>query len=164
MSASISTSAIFMSDSPSLIKKKINKYAFSGGQTSAEEQRRLGGDPDVDVAYQYLTFFIEDDEELDRIRLAYRRGEMLTGELKQRCIKELQAFVGGFQERKEKVTDEVVGLFMRPRALEWGGNPNPVRPPTPPPSAASTAPPPGEAKKSKSKPKKKKGAAPEPET
>ncbi|KAI9768842.1 MAG: tryptophan--tRNA ligase [Geoglossum simile] len=157
MSASISTSAIFMSDTPSLIKKKINKYAFSGGQTSAEEQRRLGGDPDVDVAYQYLTFFIEDDEELEGIKLAYRKGEMLTGELKQRCIKELQGFVGGFQERKEKVTEEVVGLFMRPRALEWGGNPNPIKPPTPPPSAASPS---GEAQKPKSKPKKKKGAAP----
>jgi tryptophanyl-tRNA synthetase len=141
MSASVDTSAVFMKDTPALIKKKINKYAFSGGQTSAEEQRLLGGNPDVDVSYQYLKFFIEDDEELENIRVAYRKGEMLTGELKQRCIKELQLFVAGFQERKKEVTEEVVAMFMTPRKLEWKGNPNPIKPPAPappPPSSVAT--------------------------
>jgi tryptophanyl-tRNA synthetase len=62
MSASIDSSAIFMNDSQKKIKDKINKYAFSGGQVSAEEQREKGGNPDVDVSYQYLVFFMEDDE------------------------------------------------------------------------------------------------------
>jgi tryptophanyl-tRNA synthetase len=62
MSASIDTSAIFMKDTPNQIKNKINKYAFSGGQETVEEHRRLGGNPDVDVAYQWLNFFMEDDE------------------------------------------------------------------------------------------------------
>ena len=125
MSASIDSSAIFMSDTPAQIKKKINKYAFSGGQVSAEEQREKGGDPVVDVSFQYLRFFLEDDEELERIRVAYRKGEMLTGELKQRCIEELQLFVKHFQEKKALVTDEVVKEFMTPRSLHWKGNPNP---------------------------------------
>lgn len=127
MSASIDTSAIFMNDNPNAIKKKINKYAFSGGQTSAEEQRALGGNPDVDVSYQYLSFFLEDDSELENIRVAYRKGEMLTGELKQRCIKELQDYVKGFQERKSKVTAEIVQEFMSERTLHWKGNPNPIK-------------------------------------
>ena len=38
------------------------RYAFSGGRETLEEHRELGGDPDVDVAYQYLQFFMEDDE------------------------------------------------------------------------------------------------------
>lgn len=101
-------------------KKKINKYAFSGGQTTTEEQRRLGGNPTVDVSYQYLTFFIDDDEELESIRQAYLKGELLTGELKARCIKELQKFVGGFQERRKAVTEEMVDTYMRARPLEWG--------------------------------------------
>lgn len=62
MSASIDSSAIFMKDTPKQIKDKVNKYAFSGGQVSAEEQRAKGGNPDVDVSYQYLQFFMEDDE------------------------------------------------------------------------------------------------------
>jgi tryptophanyl-tRNA synthetase len=99
MSASIDSSAIFMKDSPKQIKDKINRYAFSGGQTSAEEQREKGGNPDVDVSYQYLTFFMEDDEvsnrtfwlaghsrltmrqELARIGEEYRQGKLLTGEV-----------------------------------------------------------------------------------
>lgn len=67
MSASIDTSAIFMTDTPNKIKNKINRYAFSGGGTTVEEHRANGGNPEVDVAYQYLSFFLEDDDELKRI-------------------------------------------------------------------------------------------------
>jgi tryptophanyl-tRNA synthetase len=64
MSASDANSSIFMTDTPAQIKNKINKHGFSGGRETEEEHRRLGGDPDVDVAYQYLSFFLDDDEEL----------------------------------------------------------------------------------------------------
>jgi tryptophanyl-tRNA synthetase len=67
MSASIDSSAIFMTDTAKQIKTKINKYGFSGGGATIEEHRANGGNPDVDVAYQYLTFFMDDDEELKRI-------------------------------------------------------------------------------------------------
>ena len=90
MSASVESSAIFMKEQPNQIKNKINKYAFSGGQVTETEQRELGGNTDKDVSYQDLTFFMEDDEELEKIRLAYRNGEILTGELKAKCISELQ--------------------------------------------------------------------------
>ena len=63
MSASDLNSSIYMSDTPAQIKNKVNKHGFSGGRETVEEHRRLGGDPDVDVAYQYLGFFLEDDEE-----------------------------------------------------------------------------------------------------
>ena len=126
MSSSVDISAIFMSDTDNAIKKKINKYAFSGGQDTAELQREKGGNTKDDISFQYLTFLLEDDEELERIRVAYEKGEMLTGELKAICVKELQTFVRGFQERKKKVTDEIRDEFMRPRKLEWRGNPNPV--------------------------------------
>ncbi|KAH6840868.1 hypothetical protein B0I37DRAFT_385376 [Chaetomium sp. MPI-CAGE-AT-0009] len=123
MSASIDESAIFMKDTPNQIKNKINKFAFSGGKVSVEEHRALGGNTEVDVAFQYLRFFLEDDEELEKIRVAYEKGEMLTGELKAICIRELQAYVGGFQERRAKVDDETVKEFMERRPLKWGGNP-----------------------------------------
>lgn len=107
-------------DAPENSKKKINKYAFSGGQATSEEQRKFGGNPDVDVSFQYLTFFLEDDEDLESIRQSYIKGELLTGELKARCIKELQTFVAAFQERKKAVTDEIVKSYMTPKPLEWG--------------------------------------------
>ncbi|KAF2790091.1 tryptophanyl-tRNA synthetase [Melanomma pulvis-pyrius CBS 109.77] len=120
MSASIDSSAIFMSDTQKQIEKKINKYAFSGGRETAEEQRRFGGNPDVDVAYQYLSFFIDDDDELKRIEEAYRNGEMLTGELKKKCILELQGLIGAFQARRALIDDAVLNEFMAVRPLVWG--------------------------------------------
>lgn len=112
MSASDATSSIFMTDTPNQIKNKINKHGFSGGRETEEEHRKLGGDTDVDVAYQYLSFFLDDDEELAKIGEDYRTGRLLTGQLKARCIQMLQEFVKVFQERKAKITDEDVNAFM----------------------------------------------------
>ena len=67
MSASDPNSSIFMTDTAGQIKNKINKHGFSGGKETEEEHRRLGGDPDVDVSYQYLSFFLDDDNELAKI-------------------------------------------------------------------------------------------------
>ena len=67
MSASIESSAIFLSDTAAQIKKKINKYGFSGGGITKEIHEQFGGNPDVDVAYQYLTFFLDDDAELEQL-------------------------------------------------------------------------------------------------
>jgi tryptophanyl-tRNA synthetase len=43
------------------------RHAFSGGKETEEEHRRLGGEVSVDVAYQYLTFFLDNDEELAKM-------------------------------------------------------------------------------------------------
>ena len=67
MSASDVNSSIYMSDTPNQIKNKINRHGFSGGRETEEEHRQLGGNPDVDVSYQYLSFFLENDEELAQI-------------------------------------------------------------------------------------------------
>ena len=112
MSSSVDSSAIFLNDTPKKVKDKINKYAFSGGQVDIESHRRLGGNPDVDVAFQYLKFFFDDDVELKAIEDQYRKGELLTGELKGKCIQVLQDFVMKFQENRSKVTPQVLDSFM----------------------------------------------------
>ncbi|KAJ1916984.1 tryptophan--tRNA ligase [Mycoemilia scoparia] len=114
MSSSIDSSAIFMGDTAAQIKNKINRHAFSGGGATLEDHRKYGGNPDVDVPYQYLTFFLEDDEELKQLYDSYKKGELSTGEMKKRCIQELQEFVGSFQERERKITDQDVENFMNP--------------------------------------------------
>ena len=49
----------------------MNKHAFSGGCDTIEEHREKGGDITVDISYQYLTFFMEDDEKLQQIKEVY---------------------------------------------------------------------------------------------
>ncbi len=72
MSASDASTAIMVTDTAAQIKNKVNKHAFSGGQATLEEQRAKGANLEVDVAYQYLRFFMEDDDELARVRLGAR--------------------------------------------------------------------------------------------
>ncbi|KJZ71825.1 Tryptophan--tRNA ligase [Hirsutella minnesotensis 3608] len=121
MSASVESSSILLRDTPKQILKKINQHAFSGGQETLEEHRAKGGDPEVDVSFQYLKFFLEDDAELDGIRQAYRSGEMTTGEIKKRCADELSKFCTSFQERRSQVTDATLEHFMTPRLLLYRG-------------------------------------------
>jgi len=54
MSSSISNSAILLTDKPDEIKKKVNKYAMSGGGQTVEEHRANGANLDIDVPFQYL--------------------------------------------------------------------------------------------------------------
>ena len=108
MSASSTDKSIFMTDTPKQVKDKINKFAFSGGQATAEEHRQLGGNPDVDVPYQYLSFFVDDDAEIEHIAEEYRSGRLLTGEMKQKCIAVLQKVVKDFQDVSRESFDQVL--------------------------------------------------------
>ena len=99
------------------IKKKVNKYAFSGGQQTEEEHRKLGGNCDTDISYQWLTFFEHDDAKLARIKEEYSSGRMLSGEIKGELIKCITPLVQRHQSARAKVTDEIVKTFMTPRKL-----------------------------------------------
>lgn len=100
-------SAIYLTDDPKTVKNKINKYAFSGGKTTVEEHRKHGGNPDVDVSYQWLTFFEEDDEKLKQIYLDYKSGKLLSGELKALLIEKINAFLKTHQERREHAKKQI---------------------------------------------------------
>ena len=95
--------AIFTTDSPSEVKRKINKYAFSGGRDTLEEHRKLGGNPDIDISFQYLKMMFEpDDKKLARIETDYRSGKLLSGELKAILIEKINTFLKEHQEKREK--------------------------------------------------------------
>lgn len=120
MSASDENSAIFLTDTANQIKKKINKHGFSGGQQTLELHRQLGGNPEVDVAYQYMKFFKDDDEFLQDCYDKYKTGEILSGEMKKMCIEVLQEFVKDFQDRRAAIDDETLDEFMKPHKLIFG--------------------------------------------
>lgn len=112
MSSSIATSFIALTDSPKEVETKIKKYAFSGGRDTLEEHRKLGGNPDVDVAFQYLRMFFEpDDNKLKKIESDYKSGKLLSGELKQICIDKINTFLADLQEKRKKA-DKVIDKFL----------------------------------------------------
>ena len=108
MSASDPNSFIALTDTPKEVEKKINKYAFSGGQPTIEEHRKLGGNPNIDVSFQYLKMFFEsDDKKLAQIEKDYRSGKMLTGELKKYTIEKINDFLKEFQKKRELAKKDV---------------------------------------------------------
>lgn len=119
MSASDPNASIFLNDTPKQIKNKINKYAFSGGQATVEEHREKGGNTEVDISYKYLTFFLEDDDKLAEIKKSYESGSMLTGELKKLAIDTITPIMQEYQERRSKVTDEVLLQYFKIRKLKY---------------------------------------------
>ncbi|EDS39021.1 tryptophanyl-tRNA synthetase [Culex quinquefasciatus] len=119
MSASDANSAVFLTDTPKQIKNKINKHAFSGGKPTLEEHRQFGGNTEIDVSFQLLRFFLDDDEELEKIRVSYSKGELLSGEIKKIAIETLQPIVADHQVKRKDVTDEILEQFMTPRKLNY---------------------------------------------
>ena len=114
MSASNENETIYTTDSPEAVKKKINKYAFSGGQPDIEEHRKKGGNPDIDVSYQYLRIFFEqDDKRLKEIHDDYKSGKMLTGELKQILIEKINKFLAAHQQKREKARDQLDKFILK---------------------------------------------------
>src|SRR3989344_3912721 len=114
MSSSNSNSAILTTDSPKEVENKIKRYAFSGGRDTLEEHRKLGGNPDVDVSFQYLKFlFEEDDKKLAEIERKYKSGGMTTGELKAITIEKINAFLRKHQEAREKARKDVDKFIYR---------------------------------------------------
>ncbi|ANQ10298.1 Tryptophan--tRNA ligase [Plasmodium coatneyi] len=105
-------SVIFLTDTPEQIRNKINKYAFSGGGATIEEHRKNGGNLEKDISYQYLRYFLEDDEKLHEIGEKYRRGEMLSGELKKILIEILTDLIQKHQQRKQALTEAEIAYFF----------------------------------------------------
>jgi len=111
MASSKSNAAILTTDSPKEVARKINKYAFSGGQDTIEKHRKLGGNPDVDVSFQWLKYFEPDDKKLEKIEKDYRSGKLLTGELKKILIDKINAFLKEHQ-KKRKEAKKLVEKFI----------------------------------------------------
>jgi tryptophanyl-tRNA synthetase len=112
MSASDATSFIAPTDTPSEVKNKINKYAFSGGRETLEEHRKHGGNPDVDVSFQYLKYlFEEDDKKLAQIEKDYKSGKITTGELKKYTIDKINTFLEKHQ-KKYKEAEKLLSKFL----------------------------------------------------
>ncbi|MCS5534920.1 MAG: tryptophan--tRNA ligase [Candidatus Poseidoniales archaeon] len=102
MSSTMPETTIFLNEDSKEMEKKF-KRSFSGGQSTVEEHRRLGGNPEIDVAFQYLKFFFEeDDAALEEVRRAYVAGDLLSGELKMMTIEKAAEWLTDLAEMREQ--------------------------------------------------------------
>ena len=111
MSSSKPKTTLFLGDDVATAEKKIKK-SYSGGQATVEEHRRLGGDPDKDVAYQYMMYFFEEDDSfLEEINQGYRAGKILAGEMKQMCIERATEWLTNLSEKRDETSHLVEKFF-----------------------------------------------------
>lgn len=107
MSASDVASVIYLTDTPAEVEEKIMKYAYSAP-----------GNLEEDVAYQYLTFFLEDDKELEQIREKYLSGELSSDDIKKILVDVVTPLVLQHQRARDAVTEEMVDEFLRVREIK----------------------------------------------
>jgi tryptophanyl-tRNA synthetase len=108
MSSSKPETAIMLDDGPEEVEKKIKKHAYSGGGDTLEEHREQGADLSVDTSFQWLrNLLLDDDERMREIAKKYSSGEMMTGEIKEILIEELNQFLEDHQGRKKNADDLV---------------------------------------------------------
>jgi tryptophanyl-tRNA synthetase len=104
-------SVIFLSDNAVTIKKKIG-LSFSGGKNTLIEHRLLGADLSVDVAYQYLTYFLEDDDKFQQITTDYSSGIMTSGQIKQILVDLLVELVNTHKKNRDLIDAIVLRQFF----------------------------------------------------
>ncbi|MEM1330504.1 MAG: tryptophan--tRNA ligase [Planctomycetota bacterium] len=90
--------AIFLSDTPEQVKKKIN--AMYPGQSREPDQP---GDPDINPVFEYCDVFIDDEAFVAELRERYRKGDNLgDGHVKAHVIEAVNALLEPMRERRSK--------------------------------------------------------------
>ena len=98
--------AIYLTDDADAVEEKVLAHAYSGGRDSVDEHRERGGDPSVDVAFQYLRYFFErDDDRLAELAAQYESGELLSGEMKLAAVDAITEFLDAHQRRRDALGD-----------------------------------------------------------
>jgi len=112
MSGSKPETCIYLNEDPGKIKKKI-MGAFSGGAATLKEHKEKGGNPDIDVACQYLYFmFEEDDNQARHIIEAYRQGLMTSGDVKNMLAEKVEKFLKDHQHKREKAKKDIEKFML----------------------------------------------------
>ncbi|MEM1577893.1 MAG: tryptophan--tRNA ligase [Candidatus Pacearchaeota archaeon] len=116
MSSSEEVTAIYTTDNPETVRYKIMKHAFSGGQPTIEEHRKKGGNPDIDISYQWLYMFFEpNDKVIEKIYFDYKSGLLLSSEIKEILINKINKFLAKHQKEREKAKNKVEKYIYNPK-------------------------------------------------
>jgi tryptophanyl-tRNA synthetase len=95
-----------LNEIPKAIGKKI-LCAFTGGRATVQEQKKLGGIPEICPIYEIeMCHFVEDDKEVIETYKCCKCGSLLCGEHKARTKKIVMQFVEEHQRKRKKFLDQ----------------------------------------------------------
>jgi tryptophanyl-tRNA synthetase len=110
MSSSKPQNALFTTDDPETIDRKVSA-AFTGGQPTVALQRELGGNALECPVYWYLRYFFDSEIQSEERLIKCEGGNLLCGECKSDLATESKSFMMKFKKRREKAKD-IVQEFM----------------------------------------------------
>ncbi|WP_280537588.1 tryptophan--tRNA ligase [Halopenitus sp. POP-27] len=111
MSSSIPASHISLLDDPEDGYDKV-KAATTGGRSTAEEQRELGGKPDECPVYELYAYLLANDDD-DLARTVYEEcedGDRLCGGCKEQAAELMREFLADHQEKREEAAELLEGM------------------------------------------------------
>jgi len=103
---------IYLNEKPEIACNKIRKKAFTGGRETLEEQRQLGGQPDICKVYEMYNFgLIDDDKELAQRHKNCVDGDLMCGDCKNFACERMTTFLTEHQNKRkqaEKIVDKIL--------------------------------------------------------
>jgi tryptophanyl-tRNA synthetase len=115
MSKRIPESGFTLDDSSAEASKRI-RSAFTGGRDTVEEQRRLGGRPEICPVYElYQYHFAKDDEHVARVYQECTKGIRLCGECKQEAVGLVKSFLDEHHKRRDQLMKDAEALIATSR-------------------------------------------------
>jgi tryptophanyl-tRNA synthetase len=110
MSSSKPETAIFTTDDPEVVDKKVSG-AYTGGQATVALQKQFGANALGCPVFWYLRYFFDTEKQSDERMLRCKSGNLLCGECKSDLSKGAKPFVVEFKKRREKAKN-IVDEFM----------------------------------------------------
>ena len=115
MSSSRPESYISLNDAIDVALAKL-RNAFTGGRATAEEQRRLGGEPEKCSIYEMYLYHLAGDDLLRRVFVDCKAGRLLCGEDKRIAAKLLEEFLTEHQKRFQEALAQVDDYLKLPKS------------------------------------------------
>jgi len=114
MSSSVGQeSTLFLTDTSTVLRDKIKKYAFSGGggDGSLEQHKQFGGNPDIDISCKYLKYFEYDDDVYNKICDDFKKGILTCGDTKTLLTDKLIPIIEEHQQKRNSITQNELMTF-----------------------------------------------------
>jgi tryptophanyl-tRNA synthetase len=117
MSSSKPETAVFTTDDPEVIDKKVST-ALTGGQPTVALQRELGANALGCPVFWYLRYFFDNERQSDERMLKCKSGGLLCGECKSDLSKGAKPFIAAFKKRRERAKDLVTKFMFDDKPFE----------------------------------------------
>lgn len=94
--------AIYLCDSPDVLKKKVMKMQSDPTHTNIDDPGKVEGNS----VFTYLDVFGSDKEKIDALKAHYQKGGLGDGEVKRYLIEVLQSYLEPIRKRRETFAKE----------------------------------------------------------